>query len=160
MNPRYVLPSAALAQAVRDAQARTHLLLDDLTDAQWLGPRLAIVNPPLWELGHVANFYETFVLRELDPARPPLIEHGNERYNSFVIDHDDRWDAPLPDRAGTLAYGEQVRDEVLRRLEVREADARETYLHLLAVFHEDMHDEAFTYTRQTLGYAPPRLGGD
>jgi iron(II)-dependent oxidoreductase len=26
-----------------------------------------------------------------------------------------------------------------------------------AVFHEDMHDEAFTYTRQTLGYPPPRL---
>src|SRR5262249_43065058 len=25
----------------------------------------------------------------------------------------------------------------------------------LAAFHEDMHDEAFTYTRQTLGYPPP-----
>jgi len=27
----------------------------------------------------------------------------------------------------------------------------------LTVFHEDMHDEAFTYTRQTLGYRPPGL---
>ena len=26
----------------------------------------------------------------------------------------------------------------------------------LTVFHEDMHDEAFTYTRQTLGYPAPR----
>ncbi|MBV8086759.1 MAG: SUMF1/EgtB/PvdO family nonheme iron enzyme, partial [Chloroflexi bacterium] len=28
---------------------------------------------------------------------------------------------------------------------------------LLALFHEDMHDEALTYTRQTLGHAAPRL---
>lgn len=29
------------------------------------------------------------------------------------------------------------------------------YFVKLAVFHEDMHDEAFLYTRQTLGYAAP-----
>src|SRR5262249_37569963 len=28
---------------------------------------------------------------------------------------------------------------------------------LLSVFHEDMHAEAFSYTRQTLGYPAPRL---
>src|SRR5262249_44459530 len=28
---------------------------------------------------------------------------------------------------------------------------------LLSVFHEDMHDEAFTITRQTLGYPEPRF---
>jgi iron(II)-dependent oxidoreductase len=160
MNPRYSLPAAELTRIVQDANARTRLLVDDLSDEQWLGPQLAIVNPPLWEVGHVANFYETFLLRELEPQRAPLIENGNERYNSFVIDHDDRWDAPLPDRAGTLDYAGRVQAEVLRRLQGQAPDARETYLHLLAAYHEDMHDEAFTYTRQTLEYAPPRFGGE
>ncbi|HKI99865.1 MAG TPA: selenoneine synthase SenA [bacterium] len=157
MNPRHTLSADELTRLVRDADAHTHRLVDDLSDEQWLGPRLSIVNPPLWEVGHVANFWETFLLRELDPGRPPLIEHGNERYNSFVIDHDDRWDAPLPDRAGTLAYAQRVRDEVLGRLQGHAPDARETYLYRLAAYHEDMHDEAFTYTRQTLEYQPPRL---
>jgi iron(II)-dependent oxidoreductase len=34
----------------------------------------------------------------------------------------------------------------------------EAYFFQLALFHEQMHAEAFTYTRQTLGYPRPRLG--
>ncbi len=33
------------------------------------------------------------------------------------------------------------------------------YFTLLSVFHEDMHGEAFAYTRQTLGWPRPRLTG-
>ncbi len=160
MNPHFALPAHELSRRVQDAAARTRALVDDLSDEQWLGPRLDIVNPPLWEVGHVANFYETFVLRELDPQRPPLIENGNERYNSFVIDHDDRWEAPLPDRAGTLAYRERVQRDLLQRLQQQTPGPRETYLVLLATYHEDMHDEAFTYTRHTLEYRPPPLAAE
>ena len=35
-----------------------------------LGPQLAIVNPPLWELGHVAWFQERWVLRHAAGRRP------------------------------------------------------------------------------------------
>ena len=31
------------------------------------------------------------------------------------------------------------------------------YFYLLALFHEDMHNEAFMYTRQTLAYPGPPL---
>src|SRR5260370_39960369 len=34
----------------------------------------------------------------------------------------------------------------------------ETYFLQLVLFHEQMHAEAITYTRQSLGYPPPRLG--
>ena len=40
------------------ARSRTLALVEDLDDEQLLGPRLAIVNPPLWEIGHVAWFQE------------------------------------------------------------------------------------------------------
>jgi iron(II)-dependent oxidoreductase len=46
-------------------------------------------------------------------------------------------------------------ERVIRRLE-REPDNRELhYFVQLAMFHEDMHAEAFHYSRQTLGYGSP-----
>lgn len=153
------MPAVELGMLVEDARQRTRQIVDTLDDAQWKVPRLNIVNPPLWEVGHVANFYETFLLRQLEPERPPLIENGNELFNSFVIDHDDRWGAPLPDRQGAWAYLDRVVDEALARLGNGNADPRETYLYLLAVYHQDMHNEAFTYTRHTLAYPAPPLDG-
>ena len=36
------------------ARERTSLLMSDLDAGQLMGPRLSIVNPPLWELAHLA----------------------------------------------------------------------------------------------------------
>ncbi|MEE8435160.1 MAG: DinB family protein, partial [bacterium] len=63
MNPDFSMPARELASLVEDARRRTRQLVDTLDDAQWQVPRLDVVNPPLWEVGHVGNFYETFVLR-------------------------------------------------------------------------------------------------
>src|SRR5262249_40319069 len=54
----------ALAELSREVRERSFELIADLGDAQLLGPRLAIVNPLLWEIGHVAWFQEHWVLRE------------------------------------------------------------------------------------------------
>ncbi|MGH7754310.1 MAG: selenoneine synthase SenA, partial [Gemmatimonadales bacterium] len=78
-------------------------------------------------------------------------------YDSAAIPHDTRWNLPLPSREETLSYMREVRDRVLERLRRPEPEDQEIYFVLLSVFHEDMHTEAFTYTRQTLGYPPPRV---
>jgi len=39
-----------------------------------------------------------------------------------------------------------------------ELSQNERYFHLLPIYHEYMHSEALTYTRNTLGYPAPRLG--
>jgi iron(II)-dependent oxidoreductase len=140
----------SLFDALSDARARTFELTLDLDDEQWTGPRLAIVNPMKWELGHVAWFQEHWVLRH-DGGMPPLRADADALWDSMRVHHDTRWDLPLPDRAGTLAYAA----EVLERSLARARDG--SYFHWLAVFHEDMHDEAFTYTRQTLAYPAPRF---
>lgn len=52
-----------LALALRDARRRTLELTDDLSDAEWLGPRLSIVNPLLWlpgMTGRILHGAETF----------------------------------------------------------------------------------------------------
>jgi len=50
-----------------------------------------------------------------------------------------------------------VLERTLDRLTRGGSSEKEIYFHRLAVFHEDMHGEAFTYTRQTLGYPAPKV---
>ena len=150
-------PSAdVLAAWVRDARRRTLDLIADLDDAQLMGSHLAIVNPLLWEIGHVAWFQAKWVLRHA-AGRPPLRADADALYDSAAVAHDTRWDLTLPSRAQTLTYMGQVEEAVLERL-THALRAEDGYFTLLAIFHEDMHTEALTYTRQTLGYAAPRGG--
>ncbi len=152
----YTLPAADLVQAVQDARQRTHALVQDLTDEQLAVPKLDIVNPIIWELGHITFFYDVFVLRVLGSDRF-LLPGAEDMYDSFKMHHEDRWRLPLPSNKETLSYMDRVLNRVVNRLESHEPDPRETYLYLLSVLHEDMHDEAFTMVRQTLNYPQPQL---
>lgn len=143
-----------LMAPLRDARARTLALLEGLDGEALMGPRLPIVNPMLWEIGHLAWFHEHFVLRGLD-GRPPLRADADSLYDSAAVPHATRWDLPLPSLTDTLGYMEQVQDALAARLAGREPAPHEAYLYRLIGLHEDMHAEAFTYTRQTLGQARP-----
>ncbi len=155
MSTRFTLSSDRLIQMVNDARQRTLELAADLADEQFTVPRMEVVNPFRWELGHIAFFYDVFLLRELGAGRFRL-EGAENLYDSFKVDHDDRWGLPLPSRTGTLDYMQAVLEDVTTRLQ-HEPGSHETYLYLLSTLHEDMHGEAFTYMRQTLGYASPQL---
>ena len=157
-SPPADTPAATLASRVEDARRRTLDLIADLSDEQLRGPRLAIINPLLWEIGHVAWFQEKWVLRHVG-KQGPLRPDADVLYDSAAVAHDPRWDLPLPTRAETLHYMGQVHEAVLARLAQDSPDPELTYFVLLSLFHEDMHTEAFTYTRQTLAYPRPRLTG-
>jgi iron(II)-dependent oxidoreductase len=141
-----------LTSALLDARARTFELVLDLDDACWMGPRLAIVNPIRWEVGHLGWFQERWVLRHAR-GRAPLLANGDALYDSAKVAHDTRWDLPLPDRDATLAY---MREVLERSIEAAK-DGEHRYFQELALFHEDMHGEALAYTRQTLAYPEPRF---
>jgi iron(II)-dependent oxidoreductase len=55
-----------------------------------------------------------------------------------------------------MDYMNRVQERILDVVQ-RGPNVQEVYFILLSVFHEDMHGEAFLYTRQTLGYSRPRL---
>jgi iron(II)-dependent oxidoreductase len=151
------LNTREIISAMRAFRARTLALVADLDDQQMIGPRLAIVNPPLWEIGHVAWFQEFWVLRHLRKQRP-LLGNGDTLYNSTDVAHDTRWELILPRRQDTLRYMDAVLEKSLGFLEAAaELSREELYFYLLATFHEGMHAEALAYTRQTLGYAAPGL---
>jgi iron(II)-dependent oxidoreductase len=142
-----------LAEALSESRARTLSVVLDLDDAHWMGPRLAIVNPILWEIGHVAWFQERWVLRHAR-GKTPRRPDGDALYDSARVPHDARWDLPLPSREATLDYMAAILGDSLAALHSPAGD--DGYFHRLALFHEDMHGEALAYTRQTLAYpAPP-----
>ena len=91
-------------------------------------------------------------------GREPIRADADSLYDSMAIPHDTRWDLPLPSRRQTYEYMRAVRDEVCEALERHGDDPRVLYHGMYSVFHEDMHGEAFCYTRQTLGYPAPALG--
>ncbi len=138
-----------LIHEVRRARERLRAVADDLAGERELGPKLAIVNPPRWEVGHVAWFQEYWCLRGGSEARASILPNADQLYNSATVPHDARWELPLPSFADTLAFREEVTARLLSQVEKGEADP---YFVRLAVRHEEMHAEAFHYTRQTLGY--------
>ena len=144
------------AACVLDARQRSVDLVADLDHQQLMGPRLPIVNPLLWEIGHVAWFQEKWVLRHVC-KQEPVRNDVDALYDSIAIAHDVRWDLPLPAIDATLSYVEEVRDRVLETLERATPSRGLTYFTMYSVFHEDMHTEAFTSTRQTLGFPAPRF---
>jgi iron(II)-dependent oxidoreductase len=154
-----------LAETMQSARQRTLELIDGLTQAQLMGPRLPTVNPLLWEIGHVAWFHEYFVLRR-EYGRRPMLERGDQLYDSIAIAHDRRWDLPLYSLADMQDYMARVLDALLSRLPKGATSERDSFLYQFTTFHEDMHDEAFTWARQTLAYPtpafvpdrPPRMG--
>lgn len=155
----------ALDAALLDARQRTLALFDALAAAGYGQPArvpiLPILNPPLWELGHVAWFAEWYVLREGWGSAPgqargaSLLAEGDAWFDSNTVAHATRWSLDLPAPEPLRAYCREVLDRTRARLAQASCDDASLYPYRLALAHEDMHGEALLYTLQTLGVASP-----
>jgi iron(II)-dependent oxidoreductase len=151
--------TAGQAAQLRASRARSRVLTQDLRGEQLFGPRVSVVNPVLWELGHIAWFQERWCLRWRDDGSlaTSVLPEADALYDSAAIAHDLRWDLPMLALEATLAYQDRVLDLVQERMQRESGNPSLAYFVQLAIFHEDMHAEAFHYTRQTLAYAVPQL---
>jgi len=135
---------------------RTETLVCSLHETQLDIPWHPGVNPPLWEMGHAAFFYEVFVFNRLDgtPSYDPSMD---DLWDSFHIDHRDRWNRDLfPGRAQTLEYFNTIYDRLAQRIESEPLTDQALYLYRYAIYHQNMHIESLIWCRQTVGYpAPP-----
>lgn len=128
-------------------------------------PLSAELNPPLWELGHVGWFEEYWIARfgqrhlgiDSDPATPraaSVVARADAMYHSGLVPHDSRWRLDLPDADRTQRDLQRIRERTLRLLDIAGGDDAALYFFRLALFHEDMHREAWVYMAQTLGFEP------
>src|SRR5499426_1595458 len=142
-----------LAAQLCNVRTCTRRVTDDLSMRQLMGPMLPIVNPILWEIGHVGWFHEYWTLRHAH-GEAPILDRAGRLWNSSTVAHATRWDLDLPDRNGVFGYMTDVLGRQLDRLGSG-VDGPARYFYELSIRHEDMHVEALAYTRQTLGYARP-----
>ncbi|MCB9881604.1 MAG: ergothioneine biosynthesis protein EgtB [Planctomycetes bacterium] len=143
----------ALASWVVDAGHRSRACVLDLPESQWTFEYSRLLTPFDWEFAHVTWFHERFVLREA-LGQLPRHSHIDGLYDSSVVPHADRYHLELLPFDDVLAWDDDVRQRELAALET--ADDRFMQLLALAIFHEDMHAEAFTWMRQSLAYPRPR----
>ena len=162
-------PPSAARCALLDARERTLRLAEDFRAALGPQPRVpyaAELNPPLWELGHVAWFQEWWIARNPqralgwraspDATRPPsLLPSADEWYDSSRVAHRTRWELPLPGSERTALYLERTLAGTLELLDRLPPDAGDDALYFfrLAVLHEQMHAEAAVYMGAGLGIA-------
>jgi iron(II)-dependent oxidoreductase len=157
------LAGAALAAALRDSRATSLARTFDRDDDDWRVPNQAGVNPVAWELGHLAWFAEFWILRgphridadgRVVATAPARIAGPDAIFDSSRLAHAERWAAALPDRDVLAARLEAQLHACIEAIPDRDDDEA-TYFHRLALFHEDMHGEAFAWLRATLGWSAP-----
>jgi ergothioneine biosynthesis protein EgtB len=150
-----------LAEALRYARDYTLALFDCFAaagyDAPARVPPLRSVNPPLWEIGHIAWFAEWFVLRRAGSSHPaaaqkgPLLSCGDDWFDANTVPHAMRWKLDLPGAGAMKTYCREVLDRVLDQLGREPHDDTALYPYRLALAYEDMRGEALLASLQTLG---------
>lgn len=139
---------------------RMMALLDDLDGDQLAVPYERGINPPIWEVGHTAFFYEFFLLRRLYGS-DSIMPGFDSVWDSFDIPHRERWTpGVVPGKAETLAYYREALDRTREHLAAEDPDRDEAfYLGQYVLAHQHMHLESLIWCRQTLGYPAPSFAG-
>ncbi|MBU3635333.1 SUMF1/EgtB/PvdO family nonheme iron enzyme [Polynucleobacter sp. es-GGE-1] len=147
-------PNNLLKDLERSAHV-THTIINKLDPGQekvHLSPGL---NPPHWEFGHLIWFHEFWVHRHGQQSNPSLFPDADELLNSSVISHDDRWQVQLPSLDILQNYFSEVMERTFTILRSGSLSPEQAYFIQLALYHEDMHNEAFAYMWQSLAYTWP-----
>jgi gamma-glutamyl hercynylcysteine S-oxide synthase len=151
----------ALGKALIAQREYTLVLYADMPAAWWDArefPYVPTVNPPLWELAHIAWFQEFFALRwRADDVAggqtPSCLDVADQLFDSRRVAHRTRWALAYPSRAQCLDYMQQSLDNTVAALTRSDVENRDGFR--LALVHEDMHAEALGMTLATLGLALP-----
>lgn len=146
-------------QALLDARARTLALVRPLPEAELTRQHSPLMSPPVWDLAHIANYEEQWLLRALgDPGLTGPEVDG--LYDAFRHPRAGRAALPLFSPAQAFAYLAQVRERVLARLEQLEAEGSEVsgplldggFVYGMVAQHEAQHVETLLATLQLMAW--------
>jgi gamma-glutamyl hercynylcysteine S-oxide synthase len=148
-----------LTAALDDNRRWTFRLLDPLDDDAVSRQIDPIMSPLVWDLGHIGNFEELWLLRALGVragADPDL----DRIYNPFDNPRWVRADLPLLPRAEAVAYLADIRSDALRVLARTELDPHEPlvaggYVWSMVAQHEAQHQETMLQALDLRPDAPP-----
>jgi gamma-glutamyl hercynylcysteine S-oxide synthase len=138
------------------ARART-LHLTDLDEPTLLAQHDPLMSPLVWDLAHIGQQEELWLLRGGDPTRPGMLTPDvDSLYDAFKHRRADRPSLPLLPPVEARAFNHEVRGRVLDVLERTPDD--DLFTAGMVVQHEEQHDETMFATLQ-LRQGPPVLIG-
>jgi iron(II)-dependent oxidoreductase len=165
-SPSVTESTAALRQRIADglerARRRSIALTTDVLDTpQLTAQHSPIMSPLVWDLAHVGNQEELWLVRDagrLEPVRCDI----DDLYDAFKHPRSDRPALPLLDPAESRAYIGTVRNKVLDLLDSLPFEGRrlteDGFVFGMIVQHEQQHDETMLATHQ-LRSGEPVLAG-
>ena len=130
----------ALATELTRARERT-LALVDFDDAELHRQYDPLMSPLVWDLAHIGQQEEFWLLRDGDPNTPGLLTPEiDSLYDAFVHSRASRVDLPLLPPADARSYCRTVRERALDVLD-RAAGDEALFRFGLVISHEHQHDE-------------------
>lgn len=146
----------ALATEMTRARERT-LALVDFDDAELHRQYDPLMSPLVWDLAHIGQQEEFWLLRDGDPETPGMLTPEiDSLYDAFVHSRASRVDLPLLPPADARTYCRAVRDRALDALE--RADGEDALFRFgMVISHENQHDETMLQALN-LRVGPPLLG--
>ncbi|HET7399920.1 MAG TPA: ergothioneine biosynthesis protein EgtB [Intrasporangium sp.] len=142
-----------VASELERARARSLALTTDVLDDHELTMQhSALMSPLVWDLAHVGNFEELWLLRAaagIEPMRPEI----DSLYDAFEHPRAERPSLPLLSPGESAAYLGLVRRKVLDSLDTLPLDPARPllaagFVYGMVVQHEHQHDETMLATHQ------------
>jgi iron(II)-dependent oxidoreductase len=143
-----------LAAGLTIARTRT-LTLTDFDDEDLATAHNPLMGPLVWDLAHVGQQEDFWVLRGGDPARESVLAPElDQLYDAFLHPRPERPSLPLLSAPESRRFIGEVRDRVLDRLDRTD----DLFAFGMITQHEQQHDETMLATHQ-LRQGVPLLGG-
>jgi iron(II)-dependent oxidoreductase len=153
---------AAIAAALSEARERTLALVAPLDDEQLNTVYSPILSPLAWDLGHIANFEELWLVQRIG-GREPLHGELGSFYDAIENPRKVRGELPILRDAELRAYMADVRGRTLDVLEgveigtdVEDPLLRDGFVYEMLLAHELQHNETMLQLLQLVaGYELP-----
>ncbi|HVL51013.1 MAG TPA: ergothioneine biosynthesis protein EgtB [Actinomycetota bacterium] len=140
------------ARQLETVRRRSLDLLDPVPEQDLVAQHSPLMSPLVWDLAHVGNFEEIWLLRTIAglSARDPELD---DIYDAFRHARRERTRLKLLDPAQSRVYISDVRGRVLDTLEQIELDPAnpllaDGYVYGMVIQHEHQHDETMLATLQ------------
>ncbi len=139
------------------ARERTQRLTDAVDDTDLVRQHSPLMSPLVWDLAHIANQEELWLLRAVG-GREPMHPEIDPLYDAFEHPRVDRPTLPLLPPAEARAYAHEVRGRVLDVLGSAAFTgtrlASQGFAFGMVAQHEQQHDETMLATHQLRKGAP------
>jgi iron(II)-dependent oxidoreductase len=157
---------AAIAELLAEARRCTLELIEPLDDEQLNTVYSPILSPLAWDLGHIANFEELWLVQTIADREPMHGELGRF-YDAIENPRKTRGELPILRDVELRSYMADVRERTLEVLdwvevgpEAEDPLLREGFVYEMLLAHEHQHNETMLQLLQMVaGYEPPRPFG-